>query len=74
MPFGLKNASATYQRLVSNMFKEQIGKTMEVYNDDMLMKLVRSEDHLEHIKQIFDIIERYRKKLNVPSESPHACS
>ncbi|KAL5570576.1 hypothetical protein UlMin_027151 [Ulmus minor] len=38
MPFGLKNAGATYQRLVNKMFKQQIGKTMEVYVDDMLVK------------------------------------
>ena len=37
MPFGLKNAGATYQRLVNLMFKDQIGKTMEVYVDDMLV-------------------------------------
>ncbi|GFS40353.1 hypothetical protein Acr_00g0068050 [Actinidia rufa] len=36
MPFGLKNAGATYQRLVNKMFNAQIGKTMEVYIDDML--------------------------------------
>ncbi|KAL5543866.1 hypothetical protein UlMin_007650 [Ulmus minor] len=36
MSFGLKNAGATYQRLVNKMFKDQIGKTMEVYVDDML--------------------------------------
>ncbi|KAM1580634.1 hypothetical protein ACFX1Z_041919 [Malus domestica] len=38
MPFGLKNAEATYQRLVNSMFAEQIGKSMEVYVDDMLVK------------------------------------
>ncbi|KAL0452895.1 UNVERIFIED_CONTAM: Retrovirus-related Pol polyprotein from transposon opus [Sesamum latifolium] len=36
MPFGLKNAGATYQRLVDRMFKEQLGRNMEVYVDDML--------------------------------------
>lgn len=41
------------------MFKEQIGKTMDVYIDDMLVKLVKAEDHLEHLRQIFDIIEMY---------------
>ena len=38
MPFGLKNAGATYQRLVNIMFEDLIGKTMEVYMDDMLVK------------------------------------
>ena len=36
MPFGLKNAGATYQRLVNRMFKDLIGKSMEVYVDDIL--------------------------------------
>ncbi|KAL2455888.1 Reverse transcriptase domain-containing protein [Abeliophyllum distichum] len=38
MPFGLKNAGATYQRLVNKMFADQLGSTMEVYVDDMLVK------------------------------------
>ena len=38
MPFGLKNAGATYQRLVNKMFSQQIGKNMEVYVYDMLVK------------------------------------
>ena len=38
MPFRLKNASATYQRLVNHMFVEQIGVKMEVYNEDILIK------------------------------------
>ena len=42
MPFGLKNAGATYQRLVTKMFQAQLGKAMEVYNDDMVVKSKRS--------------------------------
>ena len=38
MPFGLKNAGATYQRLVNQMFSKQIGQNTEVYVDDMLVK------------------------------------
>ena len=38
MPFGLKNAGATYQRLVNAMFEDEIGVAMEVYVDDMLVK------------------------------------
>ena len=43
MPFGLKNAGATYQRLVNKMFEEFLGKTMEVYIDDMLVKSIMAE-------------------------------
>ena len=38
MPFGLKNAGATYERMMSRMFREKIGHTMEVYNDDKVVK------------------------------------
>ena len=38
MPFGLKNAGATYERMMSRMFREKIGHTMEVYIDDMVVK------------------------------------
>ena len=41
MPFGLKNARATYQRLVNKMFVQQIGLNVEVYVDDMLVKSKR---------------------------------
>ncbi|CAL8174058.1 unnamed protein product [Prunus armeniaca] len=49
MPFGLKNAEATYQRLVNKIFKEQIGKAIEVYVDDMLVKAPKSADHLKNL-------------------------
>ena len=43
MPFGLKNTGVTYQRVVNKMFKEQIGRIMEVYVDDMLVKILKAE-------------------------------
>ncbi|XP_059664113.1 uncharacterized protein LOC132309870 [Cornus florida] len=46
MPFGLKNAGARYQRLVNAMLKHQIGRNIEVYVEDMLMKSLKAEDHL----------------------------
>ncbi|XP_056864128.1 uncharacterized protein LOC130511242 [Raphanus sativus] len=64
MPFGLKNAGATYQRLVNRMFADQLGKTMEVYIDDMLVKSLRADDHLAHLKECFAILNKYGMKLN----------
>ncbi|KAJ9560566.1 hypothetical protein OSB04_005726, partial [Centaurea solstitialis] len=69
MPFGLKNAGSTYQRLVNMMFKEHLGRTMEVYIDDMLVKSEHSTDHVAHLKQSFDILRQYKMKLN-----PTKCS
>ncbi|XP_074336585.1 uncharacterized protein LOC141673742 [Apium graveolens] len=68
MPFGLINSGATYQRLVNKMFKKQIGKTMEVYMDDMLVKFKRAEDHIADLAEMFHILRKYKKKLN-----PHKC-
>uniref|UniRef100_A0A2N9F210 RNase H type-1 domain-containing protein n=1 Tax=Fagus sylvatica TaxID=28930 RepID=A0A2N9F210_FAGSY len=53
MPFGLKNAGATYQRLVNKMFHDQIGRNVEVYVDDMLVKSKENEDHLTDLKETF---------------------
>ena len=50
MPFGLKNTGATYQRLMNKMFAQQIGRNVQVYVDDMLVKSRREEDHLEDLK------------------------
>ena len=49
MPFGLKNARATYQRLVNKMFAKQIRRNVEVYVDDMLVKSAREVSHLDDL-------------------------
>ena len=49
MPFDLKNAGATYQRLVNHMFRPQIGRNVEVYVDDMLVKSLDERKHLEDL-------------------------
>ncbi|KAL2237798.1 UNVERIFIED_CONTAM: Retrovirus-related Pol polyprotein from transposon [Sesamum indicum] len=64
MPFGLKNAGATYQRLVNKMFGDLLGKTMKVYVDDILVKSKRSQDHIEDLAQAFRIMRTYGMKLN----------
>ena len=65
MSFSLKNARATYQHLVNMMFKEQIGKTMEVYVDDMLVKSKTVTDHITHLSDTFAILRKYLMKLNL---------
>ncbi|KAL2237770.1 UNVERIFIED_CONTAM: Transposon Tf2-12 polyprotein [Sesamum indicum] len=64
MPFRLKNAGATYQRLVNRMFKDHIGSTMEVYVDDMLVKSKQERDHLANLRTALDIMQSYGMKLN----------
>ncbi|KAL0430667.1 UNVERIFIED_CONTAM: Transposon Ty3-G Gag-Pol polyprotein [Sesamum radiatum] len=64
MPFSLKNAGATYERLVNHKFREQIGKTMEVYIDDMLVKSKRKEDHAQDLQECFGVLRHFGMKLN----------
>ena len=64
MPFGLKNAGATYQRLVNKMFQKQIGASMEVYINDMLVKSVKAELHVAHLAESFQVLKNYNMKLN----------
>ena len=52
-PFGLKNVGAIYQRLVNQMFSKQIGRNMEVYVDDVLIKSKEEENHLDDLKETF---------------------
>ena len=65
MPFGLKNAGATYQRLVNHMFSPQIGRNVEVYVDDMLVKSLDEKKHLNNLQKTFDTLRQYHMKLNL---------
>ena len=56
MPFGLKNLEATYQRLVNHMFRPQIGRNVEVYMDDMLVKSVDEKKRLEDLQKTFETL------------------
>ena len=64
MPFGLKNAGATYQMLVYKIFSRQIGRNMEVYVDDMLVKSREELTHLDDLKETFATLKQYQMKLN----------
>ncbi|KAL0445289.1 UNVERIFIED_CONTAM: hypothetical protein Slati_2251600 [Sesamum latifolium] len=64
MPFGLKNVRATYQRLVDKIFRPQLGRNMEVYVDDMLVKSKEAHHHVEDLNETFAVLRKYRLKLN----------
>ena len=64
MPFGLKNAGATYQRLVNKMFVHQLGRNVQVYVDDMLVKSVHKNDYLNDLQETFNTLRSYNMKLN----------
>ena len=64
MSFGSKNVGATYQRLVTKMFRWLLGKTIEVYIDDMLVKSKEPPDHTEHLQEAFKLLRAYGMKLN----------
>ena len=59
MSFDLKNTGATYQRLVTKMFRPLLGKTMEVYIDDMLLKSKECSDHAKHLQETFELLRAY---------------
>lgn len=61
--FCLKNAGVTYQCLINQMFKKHIRKTMEVHIDDLLVNSLKAEYHFDHMKQTFDILDKYRIRL-----------
>ena len=69
MPFGLKNAGAMYQRLMNKMFAHQIGRNVQVYVEDMLVKSIREDDHLDDLKETFNTLRSYNMKLN-----PNKCA
>ena len=56
MPFGLKNAGSTYQRMITKMFEPQLGKNVEVYIDDMVVKSKLVSEHVTDLTSIFKIL------------------
>ena len=69
MLFGLKNARATYQWLMNKMFSHQIGRNVQVYVDDMLVKSRWEDHHLKDLKETFNTLRSYNMKFN-----PSKCS
>ena len=64
MPFNLKNAGSTYQRMSTKMFKSQLGKNIKVYIDDMVVKSKIVSKHIRDLTNIFKILRRHKLRLN----------
>ena len=64
MPFGLKNMRPTYHRLVNKVFATFIGRTMEVYVDDISNERVKEVNHIQDLEETFKILKHYAIMLN----------
>ena len=60
LSFGLKNAKSTYQRMMTKMFESQLGKSIEVYIDDMVVKSKVVSEHVTDLGSIFEILRKHR--------------
>jgi hypothetical protein len=69
MPFGLKNAGATYQRMMQNCLESQIGQNIQVYINDVVITTRKEESLISDLAETFDNLNRYKLKLN-----PTKCS
>ena len=64
MSFGLKNAGSTYQRMMTRMFKLQLGKSIKIYVDDMVVKSKVVSEHLEDLGSTFNVLRKHKLRLN----------
>ena len=64
MPFGLKNVGATYQWMITRMFKDKIRRTVKVYINDMVVKYKQKMQHIGDLKEVFKVLRRHKLWLN----------
>ena len=64
MPFRLKNAGSTYQRMITRMFEPQLGKNIEIYINDMVVKSKVVSEHEGDLRNIFEILRKHKLHLN----------
>ena len=64
MPFSLKNAGSTYQRMMTRMFEPQLDKNIEIYVDDMVVKIKMVSEHLGDLNGTFNVLRRHKLRLN----------
>ena len=65
MPFRLKSAGSTYQRMMTKMFEPQLGKNIEVYIDGIMVKSKVKSEHIDDLGHIFEILRKHKLCLNV---------
>ncbi|KAL0557043.1 hypothetical protein IC582_005561 [Cucumis melo] len=64
MPFGLKNAGATYQRAMQMIFDDMLHKHIECYVDNLVVKSKKKCDHLKYLKLVLDCLIKYQLRMN----------
>ena len=64
MPFGLKNTGSIYQRMMTKIFESQLGKIIEFYINDMVVKSKVVSEHMGDLRNIFEILRKYKLRLN----------
>ena len=64
MPFGLENAGSTYQWMMTKMFEPQLGKNVEVYINDIVVKSKLVSEHVGNLTSIFEILREHKLRLN----------
>src|SRR3954462_13346202 len=65
MPFGLKNAGVTYQRVMTTLFHDMMHKEVEVYVDDMIAKSENEKDHIQNLTKLFQRLRKFQLRLNL---------
>uniref|UniRef100_A0A2N9GLW9 Uncharacterized protein n=1 Tax=Fagus sylvatica TaxID=28930 RepID=A0A2N9GLW9_FAGSY len=64
MPFGLKNAGATYQRAMQKIFDDILHKIVQCYVDDLVVKTRKREEHIRDLRIVFNRLRKYQLKMN----------
>jgi Reverse transcriptase (RNA-dependent DNA polymerase) len=64
MPFGLRNASTTFHRMVNKVFEKQIGQNMKAYVDDIMVNSMTKDCHLADLEEAFAIVNKVNMKMN----------
>lgn len=64
LPFGLLNVGATFQQAMDTIFAPQIGRNVQIYVDDMIVKSVKASDHIKDLLEMFENIRKHSMRLN----------